>query len=179
MEDVITTVGNTVSKMNKMLDLVNEKRKLPQSDQFDIIVLLEELIRLREKSQGLPIPQLGCESTSCMVKADSDQLLSVFGHLVQNAQDATADDGSIQILQSVNNGQVVVKFIDSGSGMDEEFIRTSLFKPFRSTKGKGMGIGVYEAREIINALGGSIEVESQVNRGTCFAVTLPLAWIPG
>jgi signal transduction histidine kinase len=112
-----------------------------------------------------------------MVKADSDQLLSVFGHLVQNAQDATADDGSIQILQSVNNGQVVVKFIDSGSGMDEEFIRTSLFKPFRTTK--GMGIGVYEAREIINALGGSIEVESQVNRGTCFAVTLPLAWIPG
>jgi len=176
MDDVITTIGNTVTKMNKMLDLVNEKRRPVQSNQFDIILLLEELIRLREKSQSLPIPSLGCESTSCMVKADSDQLLSVFGHLVQNAQDATPDNGSIQILQSVNNGQVVVKFIDSGIGMDESFIRTSLFKPFKSTKGKGMGIGVYEAREIINALGGSIEVDSKPGTGTCFTVMLPLAW---
>jgi putative PEP-CTERM system histidine kinase len=176
MEDVINTVGNTVTKMNKMLDLVNEKRKPAHSDQFDIILLLEELIRLREKSQSLPVPVLGCESSSCMVKADGDQLLSVFGHLVQNAQDATADDGSIQILQSINNGQVIVKFIDTGCGMDEDFIRNNLFRPFKSTKGKkGMGIGVYEAREIINALGGSIEVESKVDTGTCFTVILPFA----
>lgn len=179
MEDVINTVGNTVSKMNKILDLVNEKRKPGQSDQFNLIVLLEELIKLREKSQSLPIPTLGCESTHCTVKADSDQLLSVFGHLVQNAQDATADNGTIQILQSVYDGQVVVKFIDSGCGMDEDFIRNNLFKPFRSTKGKGMGIGVYEAREIIQALGGSIEVESKVNSGTCFTVKLPLVMEPG
>ena len=79
-------------------------------------------------------------------------------------------------MQSINNGQVVVKFIDTGCGMDEDFIRNNLFRPFKSTKGKkGMGIGVYEAREIINALGGSIEVESKVDTGTCFTVTLPLA----
>ena len=59
--------------------------------------------------------------------------------------------------------------------MDDTFIKNNLFKPFRSTKGKGMGIGVYETREIIHALGGSIEVESRPAEGTCFTVRLPLA----
>ena len=62
MEDVINTVGNTVRKMHKMLDLVNNKTKTEQSNTFDIIALLEELISMREKSQSLPVPTLGCES---------------------------------------------------------------------------------------------------------------------
>ncbi|MGB5397282.1 MAG: XrtA/PEP-CTERM system histidine kinase PrsK, partial [Gammaproteobacteria bacterium] len=175
MEDVVNTVGNTVRKMNKMLDLVSSKTKTEQSNTFDIVILLEELIALREKSQTLPLPTLACQSHSCNIKADKGQLLSVFGHLVQNAQDATPEDGTIQILQSQNDGQVVVQVKDTGCGMDDAFIKNNLFKPFRSTKGKGMGIGVYETREIIHALGGSIEVESRPGKGTCFTVHLPLA----
>ena len=175
MEDVINTIDNTVRKMNKMLDLVNNKTKTEHSNTIDIITLLEELVTMREKSQSLPVPALGCESHACKIKADRGQLMSVFGHLVQNAQDATPDDGSIDILQSENNGYVVIKIKDTGVGMDDAYIKNNLFKPFKSTKGKGMGIGVYEAREIINALGGSIDVESSPGEGTCFTVLLPLA----
>ena len=58
----------------------------------------------------------------------------------------------------------------------EEFIKNNLFKPFKTTKGtKGMGIGVYEAREIIHAIGGKIEVRSTVDAGTCFKLTIPAA----
>ena len=60
--------------------------------------------------------------------------------------------------------------------MDEDFIANKLYKPFKTTKGeKGMGIGVYEAREIITALGGEITVSSEINKGTTFKVTLPNA----
>ena len=175
MRDVINTIDNTVQKMNKMLDMVSGKTTgKTQSSRIDIIQLLQELIKEREKSGTRPLPTLGCESHNSFVRADSNQLLAIFGHLVQNAQDATPDDGRIQILQSIENGQILLKFIDTGQGMSEEFIQKQLFKPFKSTKGKGMGIGVYETREIITALGGTIDVESAPGEGTCFSIRLPL-----
>ena len=160
MDDVINTLGNTVSKMNKMLDVVSSKGGSAVSSRVDVIPLLEELVKLREKTDSKPLPVLSCESQSFDIRADRNQLLAVFGHMVQNAQDATADDGKIDIVQSATDGQLVLEFRDTGHGMDEEFIKTQLFRPFKSTKGKGMGIGVYETKEIINALGGSIDVES-------------------
>jgi signal transduction histidine kinase len=108
-----------------------------------------------------------------MVNADTDQLQAIFGHLVQNAQDATPDTGSIDIIQTEDADSCILQIIDTGHGMDEDFIKYQLFKPFKSTKGKGMGIGVYETREIINKINGTIDVESTVGEGTCFTVTLP------
>ena len=70
--------------------------------------------------------------------------------------------------------QAIVEIADTGSGMDEAFIRTRLFQPFDSTKGAGMGIGAYECRETLRALGGNIEVESTPGRGTRFRLSLPL-----
>jgi signal transduction histidine kinase len=58
--------------------------------------------------------------------------------------------------------------------MSEEFIRERLFKPFESTKSAGMGIGVFESREYINELGGSLVVTSTPSLGTTFKVLLPL-----
>ena len=175
MEDVIHTLGNTVHKMNKMLDVVSSKTASTGSSSVDVIPILQELIRLREKANSKPLPVLSCESHSCDIKADKDQLLAIFGHLVQNAQDATPDDGEVSIAQSTADGQLVLKFKDSGHGMDEDFIKTQLFRPFKSTKGKGMGIGVYETKEIIHSLGGSIDVESSLGQGSCFTIKLPKA----
>ena len=173
MEDVISTLRNTVQKMTKMLDVVSGKAKTNISNKVDVIVLLEELIKLREMVNSKPVPELECESQSCFVKADKDQLLAIFGHLVQNAQDATSDDGDIKIHQSEDSDKLIIKFEDTGHGMDEDYIRTQLFKPFKSTKGKGMGIGVYETREIIHALGGTVDIESAVGVGTTFTIQLP------
>ena len=130
---------------------------------------------MREKAGSKPVPVLSCESLAFDVRADTNQMLAIFGHLVQNAQDATGDDGRIEIIQSTEDGQLVLEFRDSGHGMDEEFIKNQLFKPFKSTKGKGMGIGVYETKEIIHALGGSIDVESTPGQGSCFTIKLPKA----
>ena len=66
--------------------------------------------------------------------------------------------------------------VDDGAGMDAEFLRHRLFRPFHSTKGaKGMGIGAYQAREYARDLGGDVEVGSAPGRGTRFCIRLP-AW---
>ena len=176
MEDVFKTINNSVSKMNKMMDVLSGKVATSQSSKVNIISVLEELVHNRQISGGKPVPILGCESTSFFVKADKGQLIAILGHLVQNAQDATDDNGKIIIYQKRSKGGVVIEIEDSGTGMSEEFIKSELFKPFKTTKGtKGMGIGVYEAREIILAIGGQIEVSSEVNVGTRFKLTIPAA----
>lgn len=176
MEDVFKTINNSVVKMNKMMEVLSGKGEKNKSKKVNIISVLEELVHHRQIAGGKPVPILGCESASFYVKADKNQLIAILGHLVQNAQDATGDDGKITISQKRSTTGVVIEIEDTGSGMSEEFIKNNLFKPFKTTKGsKGMGIGVYEAREIILAIGGQIEVRSEVNAGTCFEIIIPAA----
>jgi signal transduction histidine kinase len=73
---------------------------------------------------------------------------------------------------------VGVAIRDTGSGMDAEFIRDRLFRPFDSTKGAGMGIGAYECQEYVRELGGKITVESEPGQGTTFRISLPAAQCP-
>jgi len=176
MEDVFKTINNSVSKMNKMMEVLSGKGTETKSSKVNIISVLEELVHHRQIAGGKPVPILGCESTSFFVKADKNQLIAILGHLVQNAQDATDDNGKLTISQKRSTNGVVIEIEDTGSGMSEDFIKNNLFKPFKTTKGsKGMGIGVYEAREIILAIGGQIEVRSEEGVGTCFKLTVPAA----
>ncbi len=176
MEDVFKTINNSVTKMNKMMEVLSGKVSTSKSSKVNIVSVLEELVHHRQIAGGKPVPILGCESASFYVKADKNQLIAILGHLVQNAQDATDNDGRITISQKRSTDGVVIEIEDTGSGMSEEFIKNNLFKPFKTTKGsKGMGIGVYEAREIILAIGGQIEVSSEVGVGTCFRLTIPAA----
>ena len=176
MEDVFKTINNSVGKMNKMMEVLSGKVESNNSSTLNIVSVLEELVHNRQIAGGKPVPILGCESTTIFVKADKNQLLAILGHLVQNAQDATDDDGKITISQKRSTEGVVIEIEDNGSGMSDDFISNKLFKPFKTTKGsKGMGIGVYEAREIILAIGGHIEVSSSVGAGTCFKLTIPIS----
>jgi len=76
-----------------------------------------------------------------------------------------------------NSGvMAVIEVRDTGCGMDGDFLRNRLFRPFDSTKGRsGMGIGAYEAREFVRELGGQLDVQSEPGVGTCFQIRLPLA----
>ena len=98
------------------------------------------------------------------------------GHLIQNAQDATPADGEVTLTLKTAKDNVVLFIQDTGSGMTEDFIRTRLFKPFESTKGlTGMGIGAYQAREYVRQIGGTMDVTSQPDLGSCFTLRFPLA----
>jgi signal transduction histidine kinase len=71
-------------------------------------------------------------------------------------------------------GQTRIEVGDTGQGMSQEFVRDRLFKPFQTTKQAGMGIGAYESFQYIQELGGKIEVDSELNKGTKVTILLPL-----
>ena len=99
-------------------------------------------------------------------------------HIVQNAIDASADGLPVEVRGFESGGDVAIEVVDRGPGMSEEFIRTRLFQPFASTKESGFGIGAYEARALIQAMGGRLDVESAAGEGARFTIILPAAEAP-
>ena len=82
--------------------------------------------------------------------------------------------GEIRVETSQNNGWAVLAVADNGCGMTPEFLSRALFRPFQTTKKKGLGIGMFQSKMIVEAHGGRIEVESEVRKGTTFRVLLPM-----
>jgi signal transduction histidine kinase len=110
------------------------------------------------------------------VQADSDQLATVLGHVIRNAQDAAKAHGHVTLRARRASRYATIEIEDDGAGMDEDFIRNRLFKPFFTTKAsRGMGIGAYQAREYVHSLGGVLGVNSTPGQGTVFTIQLPLA----
>jgi len=142
--------------------------------QIDLTALLRDVVAQRASTSPSPTAELATDSP-CHVEADRERLATVFTHLVQNAQEATAATGKVRVRLTCDSTRVIVDISDTGRGMDDDFVRTRLFRPFESTKGlTGMGIGVFESREYIRQLGGDIDVESILGQGTRFTVQLPL-----
>lgn len=106
---------------------------------------------------------------------DREALETVLKHLVRNAIEASEDGAKVEIHFPGTDRMAGVAVVDSGCGMSPEFIRSGLFKPFVSTKNNGFGIGAYEARELVRAMGGRLEVESRIGEGSRFVIWLPRA----
>jgi putative PEP-CTERM system histidine kinase len=106
--------------------------------------------------------------------ASRHSLEQVLVHLVQNALDASPAGSPVFLSLVAEGDQARFEVVDSGSGMSPEFVRTRLFKPFVSTKNGGFGIGAFEARELVRAMRGSLEVDSREGIGSRFVVRVPL-----
>ena len=108
------------------------------------------------------------------VLADPDGLEQALVHLVQNAIDAAPAESPVRLALSSDGIRGRIEVIDAGAGMTADFVREGLFKPFVSSKQSGFGIGAFEARELVRAMGGRLDVESRVGIGSRFTVSLPL-----
>lgn len=172
VDDAIETIANSVTRMKRLMEQLRRGSRTTVRRNID---LHSVLVRATERSGSLlPRPVLLEGANSIYVLADEDRLTNVFEHLIRNAQDATGDDGQIDIRVTESNGSAVVSISDNGGGMSPEFIRTRLFRPFDSTKGShAMGIGAYQAREYARMLGGQLDVHSKEGQGTTFALMLP------
>jgi signal transduction histidine kinase len=110
------------------------------------------------------------------VNGDAYYLRQVFENLVRNAREAMEEhEEPPRLWVSVARAgtQAEVKVTDNGPGVAPENLQ-SIFQPFVSTKGKGMGLGLAICRDIVEGHGGRLDVESTVGRGTTFTVSLPL-----
>ncbi|HAM52286.1 MAG TPA: hypothetical protein DCP92_16925 [Nitrospiraceae bacterium] len=107
------------------------------------------------------------------ITTDGGQLSQVFVNLILNAVDAMPEGGTLTIRSGLNGGNIAISFEDTGIGIKRENI-TRIFDPFFTTKEKGTGLGLAVSYSIIKKLGGSMTVESEVNSGSRFRITLPL-----
>lgn len=114
-----------------------------------------------------------------LVLLDRRLMLRVLANLLTNARESLAEIGEIEVSADVvgaegdGSGRLTIKVRDTGRGMTEEFIRNQLFRPFATTKPSGLGVGLSQCRSIVEAHGGTIEVESRPGNGTTFWVRMP------
>ena len=174
IEDAVTTVENSVQKMNKLLSRIKGEEPNESIGSFDICMLLNDVVRARSKAGVLPVPVLTCQVDGIKITADRERMIANFEHILQNAQDATQATGRISIRVHKQDNYCVIEIKDTGTGMNQAFIKEKLFQPFESTKGT-MGIGVFQVREYVQKLGGELDVESEVGKGTIFRIYIPIA----
>jgi putative PEP-CTERM system histidine kinase len=174
IDDAISTIENSVGKMNRLMLQLKSAGSTEKRKSSDFVKLVEEVIH--EKQRQKPLPQLTNRLVDkVFLNAETERLAAVIGHVIQNAQDATPDNGKVEVILEQKPQQLLLTVIDTGTGMDEHFIKNRLFKPFDTTKGlTGMGIGAYECREFILGMHGEIYVDSKPGEGTRFSIVIPL-----
>ncbi len=173
MSDAIRTVDHAVGKMSRLMSQLKNFDSAESTVEIELGPLLREIVAAR--TSQAPPPHLERVDSKILVRANQDRLASSIEHIIQNAQDAAGKHGRVNVrLWAANDGHAVIDVEDNGHGMEDEFIRARLFKPFETTKGlTGMGIGAYESREYIRSLGGELLVKSQPGRGTLFSFLIP------
>jgi signal transduction histidine kinase len=105
--------------------------------------------------------------------ADAAALEQAVTHLLHNAIDASAPDQPVMIDVLADGAEVAISVIDEGKGMTADFVRDQLFQPFASTKDSGFGVGAFEARALVAAMGGRLAVQSRPGKGSRFTILLP------
>ncbi|HEC17050.1 MAG TPA: PEP-CTERM system histidine kinase PrsK [Sedimenticola sp.] len=175
IDDAMRTIENSVAKMNRLMMQMRSAMPGENRSRIELNGMLRSLVA--ERSGQKPAPTFRPASDEILIYADRDRMGAVFGHIIQNAQDATPAGGSVEVGLRAEAEQAIVEVRDTGSGMDETFIRERLFRPFDSTKGlTGMGIGAYECRDFVHSIGGRVSVSSTPGAGTVFTILLPLAF---
>jgi two-component system, NtrC family, sensor kinase len=170
--------ANRVKKVTHRL-LGFARRMEPTVEKVMVNTVLEECVSFLENEARYRNIKIEKELSPDIpsIPSDPSQLQQVFLNLLNNAIDALGKDGSI-ILHTEHQPQsnyIVVKISDTGPGIPKEVL-AKIFDPFFTTKevGKGTGLGLSISYSIIEKLGGTITVDSEVGKGTTFTIALPI-----
>ena len=173
INDVFETITSATSRLERVLTQLGNKQVVETSKQE---VDVHELIAQVVEQRNVDLPNITIEKNEHItILIDPDTFHSVLNHLLQNGQEATNNLGWVKIKAAVTSDELHIIILDNGCGMSADFIQNRLFKPFDTTKDNaGMGIGVYEAQQFIESLGGVMQVTSFEGEGSMFQLTIPL-----
>ncbi len=172
-DDMLVTLRNSADKLNALLARLGRYGTGGADRLGEVSATDVAKAAVARFAAGQQVVLAECQD--CTVAANRDSLEQALVHLIQNGLDASASDASVFLSVSSDGLHARFEVIDAGSGMSPEFVRTRLFKPFVSTKPGGFGIGAFEARELVRAMNGRLDVESREGLGSRFIVQLPLA----
>ncbi len=174
--DMIETLKDSVARLNDLLaKLAPQTTPKADAPRPAAPMAVLETIAARRRAQH-PVRLSGRAEIHALF--DPARLELALGHLVQNAIEASPADAPVWLSVERRGAEIEVAVLDRGRGMSADFVRHGLFVPFDSTKPGGFGIGAFEARALVAAMGGRLEVESREGEGSRFAILLPMAEAP-
>jgi hypothetical protein len=109
------------------------------------------------------------------VRGNAERLKSVLSNLIINAIEAMPNGGELRLSGAADDRSVMLSVRDTGIGIAPDFLRDKLFRPFQTSKASGLGIGLFQSRELIEQMEGELTVSSVVGEGTCFKMRLKRA----
>ncbi len=162
-----------VARLTHPVTTLSGEHKRPQP--VDLVPMLRQVISMiAEPARGqhqirIDLPE------SLFALVDIERMNKVVENLIINALEAmNKEKGTLTIAAGTTvEGKPFFSVSDTGEGMSPRFIEEKLFRPFATTKKRGVGLGLYTCREVVIANGGSIEVDSKQGAGTTFRVVLP------
>lgn len=166
--DLLMSLGNTIIKMKA---IISRLKHLPEKNSLQLAPV--DLLQMaREAAAMVSGRKLEVTGTSVIAEADREELQKVALNLMLNAVEAT--NGNAPVTVEVGEDETpFFRVKDEGCGIAPAFLQHVMFTPFVSTKKTGLGIGLYQSKQIVEAHGGKIEVVSTVDQGSEFTVWLP------
>ncbi len=174
-EDAMRTLSETVNNLQGLVSKLSDPRTPTKRirEKSNLTQLCERVLN-RTAAQAANKYQLSTQfMPELNVNVDGKAIERVIENLVINALEAMPNGGALRVSTRQDNGNAIVAIADSGKGMTEDFVRERLFHPFATTKKKGIGLGLYSCREVVEQHGGRIDVSSKVDVGTEFRIVLP------
>lgn len=173
-KDMLATVSNSVARMKELLERFKGAQEEDRRDASDLVslnVVVRQVAQAwRKQKEDL---QVEIDDTVA-VPVQRENMVSILDHLLQNAIEAAGVDGVVSLRQETQGNEILIEIEDDGPGMDEEYIESHLFRPLESEKASGYGLGAYQTRQLVRDMGGRLEVNSEVGRGTTMRVVLPV-----
>ena len=152
--------------------------KKPILSLVDLNYLIEDMLAMPNMRELLKRNNIKLEKSLSSdvpgINADGLQLRETVMNLVVNAIQAMPDGGKLSITTELDQGFIRVRVEDTGKGIEPD-VMEQMFTPFFTTKSRGLGLGLCISKTIAEEHGGSIHVDSRVNQGTTFTISLPAA----
>ncbi len=170
--DMIATLQDSAGRMNDLLARLSQHNsaRVEEPVAVELMPIVERVVARRGLSHLIAVSG----QRDAIAIADPARLEQALGHLIQNAVEASNAGEPVGVVV----GRSSIEVIDKGVGMSAAFIRDQLFRPFVSTKDGGFGIGAFEALQLIQAMGGDLDVVSHEGAGTRFVISLGAALAP-
>jgi signal transduction histidine kinase len=179
--DAIESLREATEKLKRTVSRLSEPAKSMSGEYrlaarpTDLVPIIRRVLAINAEPSR-PLYDIEARLPETLIApVGAERIENVVENLVINALEAMgAKGGRLTVEAGTLEGDLVfISVADTGIGMSEEFIETRLFRPFSTTKNKGIGLGLFTCHEIVEAHGGRLEVESRVGVGTRFRVVLP------
>ncbi|HEY2008358.1 MAG TPA: XrtA/PEP-CTERM system histidine kinase PrsK [Rhizomicrobium sp.] len=175
-DDMVVTLGNAVDRLGMLLTSLTAvgSQGAATAGQAQLVDLNDFLRGFCDEKRMLGYALiLHGSAVPAKTLTNAAALRRVLEHVLANALEASDPGSPVDIILSIKENIFLIRVIDRGVGMTQQFIDEELFRPLKTTKRGGSGLGAFQIRELMRELGGDVTVESRVGEGTEVTLSLP------